>query len=48
VVDRLEAAREELSLSPVICWVDHGAMLPRDEVERTMRRFAEEVIPRLA
>ena len=48
VVDRLEAAREELSLSQIICWFDQGAMLPRAEVERTMRRFAEEVMPRLA
>jgi alkanesulfonate monooxygenase SsuD/methylene tetrahydromethanopterin reductase-like flavin-dependent oxidoreductase (luciferase family) len=48
VVDRLEAARGELSLSQIICWFDQGAMLPRAEVERTMRRFAEEVMPRLA
>ena len=43
-----QAAREELSLSQIICWFDQGAMLPRAEVERTMRRFAEEVMPRLA
>jgi len=48
VVDRLEAAREELNLSEIICWFDQGAMLPRAEVERTMRRFAEEVMPRIA
>ena len=36
-----QAAREELSLSQIICWFDQGAMLPRAEVERTMRRFAE-------
>ena len=29
------------SLSQIICWFDQGAMLPRAEVERTMRRFAE-------
>src|SRR5919201_1236269 len=38
VVDRLEAAREEFGLSQIICWFDQGNMLPRDEVERTMRR----------
>jgi hypothetical protein len=47
VVDRLEAAREELNLSQIICWFDQGAMLPRAEVERTMRRFAEDVMPRV-
>jgi alkanesulfonate monooxygenase SsuD/methylene tetrahydromethanopterin reductase-like flavin-dependent oxidoreductase (luciferase family) len=47
VVDRLQAAVEEFSLSQVICWFDQGAMLPRSEVERTMRCFAEQVMPKL-
>jgi alkanesulfonate monooxygenase SsuD/methylene tetrahydromethanopterin reductase-like flavin-dependent oxidoreductase (luciferase family) len=47
VIDRLQAAVEEFSLSQVICWFDQGAMLPRAEVERAMRRFAEQVIPKL-
>jgi alkanesulfonate monooxygenase SsuD/methylene tetrahydromethanopterin reductase-like flavin-dependent oxidoreductase (luciferase family) len=47
VVDRLQAAIEEFGLSQVICWFDQGAMLPRSEVERTMRRFAEQVMPKL-
>ena len=47
VVDRLQAAKEEFNLSQIICWFDQGAMLPRAEVERTMRTFAEEVMPKL-
>ena len=47
VVDRLRAARDEFSLSQIICWFDQGSMLPRAEVERTMRRFADEVMPKL-
>jgi alkanesulfonate monooxygenase SsuD/methylene tetrahydromethanopterin reductase-like flavin-dependent oxidoreductase (luciferase family) len=47
VVDRLQAAREEFGLSQFICWFDQGSMLPRAEVERTMRRFAEQVMPKL-
>jgi alkanesulfonate monooxygenase SsuD/methylene tetrahydromethanopterin reductase-like flavin-dependent oxidoreductase (luciferase family) len=48
VVDRLQAARDEFGLSQIICWFDQGAMLPRAEVERAMRRFADEVMPKLA
>jgi alkanesulfonate monooxygenase SsuD/methylene tetrahydromethanopterin reductase-like flavin-dependent oxidoreductase (luciferase family) len=47
VVDRLQAAIEQFSLSQVICWFDQGSMLPRAEVERAMRRFAEQVMPKL-
>jgi hypothetical protein len=47
VVDRLQAAREEFGLSQIICWFDQGAMLPRPEVERVMRAFAEQVMPKL-
>jgi alkanesulfonate monooxygenase SsuD/methylene tetrahydromethanopterin reductase-like flavin-dependent oxidoreductase (luciferase family) len=48
VVDRLQAARDEFGLSQIICWFDQGSMLPRDEVEATMRRFADHVMPKLA
>jgi alkanesulfonate monooxygenase SsuD/methylene tetrahydromethanopterin reductase-like flavin-dependent oxidoreductase (luciferase family) len=48
VADRLQAARDEFGLSQIICWFDQGSMLPRDEVERTMRRFADQVMPKLA
>jgi alkanesulfonate monooxygenase SsuD/methylene tetrahydromethanopterin reductase-like flavin-dependent oxidoreductase (luciferase family) len=48
VVDRLQRAKEEFSLSQIICWFDQGSMLPRAEVERVMRRFAEEVMPKLS
>jgi alkanesulfonate monooxygenase SsuD/methylene tetrahydromethanopterin reductase-like flavin-dependent oxidoreductase (luciferase family) len=47
VIDRLQAAIEEFALSQVICWFDQGSMLPRPEVERVMRRFADQVIPKL-
>jgi alkanesulfonate monooxygenase SsuD/methylene tetrahydromethanopterin reductase-like flavin-dependent oxidoreductase (luciferase family) len=47
VLDRLQAAREEFGLSQIICWFDQGNMLPRAEVERTMRVFADQVMPKL-
>ena len=47
VVDRLQAARDEFGLSQIICWFDQGAMLRRAEVERAMRRFTDEVMPKL-
>jgi alkanesulfonate monooxygenase SsuD/methylene tetrahydromethanopterin reductase-like flavin-dependent oxidoreductase (luciferase family) len=47
VVDRLQAARDEFGLSQIICWFDQGNALPRAEVERTMRAFAEQVMPKL-
>jgi hypothetical protein len=48
VLERLQAARDEFGLSQIICWFDQGSMLPRDEVERAMRRFADQVMPKLA
>jgi len=48
VVDKLQAAREEFSLSQIICWFDQGSMLPRAEAERTMRQFVDHVMPKLA
>src|SRR5215813_3177279 len=48
VVDRLQAAREEFGLSQIICWFDQGNMLPRAVVARTMRVFADYVMPKLA
>jgi alkanesulfonate monooxygenase SsuD/methylene tetrahydromethanopterin reductase-like flavin-dependent oxidoreductase (luciferase family) len=47
VVDRLQAARAEFGLSQIICWFDQGSTLPRAEVERVMRAFAEQVMPKL-
>jgi len=47
VVDRLQAAREEFGLSQIIGWFDQGSMLPREEAELAMRRFAEHVMPKL-
>jgi alkanesulfonate monooxygenase SsuD/methylene tetrahydromethanopterin reductase-like flavin-dependent oxidoreductase (luciferase family) len=48
VRDRLQTAREAFDLSQIICWFDQGSMLPREDVERAMRRFAEQVMPKLA
>src|SRR6267378_1151141 len=48
VIDRLQAARDDFGLAQIICWFDQGSMLARAEVERTMRRFADEVMPKLA
>ena len=47
VVDRLQAARDEFGHSQIICWFDQGSMLPRAEAERAMRRFTDEVMPKL-
>jgi alkanesulfonate monooxygenase SsuD/methylene tetrahydromethanopterin reductase-like flavin-dependent oxidoreductase (luciferase family) len=47
VVDRLQAARDEFGLSQIICWFDQGSMLPRAEVEAAMRRFADQVLPKV-
>jgi hypothetical protein len=43
-----QAARDEFGLSQIICWFDQGNTLSRAEVERTMRRFAEQIMPKLA
>jgi hypothetical protein len=48
VVDRLQRARDEFGLSQIIAWFDQGSMLPRAEVERAMRVFAGQVMPKLA
>ena len=48
VVDRVQAARDDFGLSQIICWFDQGNMLARAEVERTMRRFAEQVMPKVS
>jgi alkanesulfonate monooxygenase SsuD/methylene tetrahydromethanopterin reductase-like flavin-dependent oxidoreductase (luciferase family) len=47
VVDRLQAARDEFGLSQIIGWFDQGSKLPHAEVERTLRRFADQVMPKL-
>ena len=47
VVDRLQAVRDEFGLSQIIGWFDQGSRLPRDQVERSMQRFAETVMPKL-
>ena len=44
----LPAARDGFGLSQIVCWFDQGSTLPRAEVERAMRRFVEQVMPKLA
>src|SRR5882762_4382207 len=48
VIDRLQAARDDFGLAQIICWFDQGNTLPRAQVERTMRDFAERVMPKVA
>ena len=48
VIDRLQTVRDEFGLSQIIAWFDQGNALPRAEVERAMRVFAEQVMPKLA
>jgi len=47
IVDRLQAARDEFGLAQIIGWFDQGSQLPRAEVGRTLRRFADQVMPKL-
>jgi hypothetical protein len=48
VIERLQAAREDFDLSQIICWFDQGSMLPPQEVARTLRQFADEIMPKLS
>jgi alkanesulfonate monooxygenase SsuD/methylene tetrahydromethanopterin reductase-like flavin-dependent oxidoreductase (luciferase family) len=47
IVDRLQAARDEFGLTQIIGWFDQGSQLPRADVQRTLRRFADGVMPKL-
>jgi alkanesulfonate monooxygenase SsuD/methylene tetrahydromethanopterin reductase-like flavin-dependent oxidoreductase (luciferase family) len=46
VVERIEELREELNLQHLQVWSNFPAM-PHDEVMRSVRRFTEEVMPRI-
>lgn len=48
VADRLLAVRESVGFSTLGAWMNTGGRLPHERVLRSMRRFAERVIPRLA
>jgi len=47
VTDRLLQLREELGYSSLSVWMNEGAQIPHERVLRSMRLFAERVIPRL-
>jgi alkanesulfonate monooxygenase SsuD/methylene tetrahydromethanopterin reductase-like flavin-dependent oxidoreductase (luciferase family) len=47
VADRLLELREALGYSSLILWMNSGGRVPHERVIRSMRLFAERVIPRL-
>jgi len=47
VVDRFIELREALGFSSFSGWMNPGGHIPSDRVTRSMRPFAERVIPRL-
>lgn len=46
-IDRLQTVRDEFGLCQLICWFDQGNMLPMDEARQAMKRFADQVMPKL-
>jgi alkanesulfonate monooxygenase SsuD/methylene tetrahydromethanopterin reductase-like flavin-dependent oxidoreductase (luciferase family) len=46
-VERLQELRDTLGAARVICWFNVGGLLPHDAVLRSMRLFADAVIPAL-
>jgi alkanesulfonate monooxygenase SsuD/methylene tetrahydromethanopterin reductase-like flavin-dependent oxidoreductase (luciferase family) len=48
VVDRLAELRDALGLTSLAAWMNPGGQIPHERVLRSMRLFAERVIPRLA
>ncbi len=48
VADRLLELRETLGYSSLSLWMNSGGQVPHERVMRSMRLFAERVIPRLA
>jgi len=47
VADRLIELREALGFSSFSGWMNPGGQIPNERVTRSMRLFAERVIPRL-
>jgi alkanesulfonate monooxygenase SsuD/methylene tetrahydromethanopterin reductase-like flavin-dependent oxidoreductase (luciferase family) len=47
VVDRLGALRDKLGFSSFSGWMNPGGQIPHDRVTRSMRLFADRVMPRL-
>ena len=44
-VDKLNQFKEIYQPNELMCWFNTGGMLPHEEVERSMRLFAEKVMP---
>ena len=47
-VERLRALAEEFGMGRMICWFNPGGTLPHERVIRSMRLFADRVLPHLA
>jgi alkanesulfonate monooxygenase SsuD/methylene tetrahydromethanopterin reductase-like flavin-dependent oxidoreductase (luciferase family) len=47
VADRLIELREALGYSTLFVWMNSGGQVPHERVMRSMRLFAERVMPRL-
>ena len=47
VADRLLALRQALGYSTLSVWMNSGGQVPHERVMRSMRLFAERVMPRL-
>jgi hypothetical protein len=47
VVERLQQLRDELGLSGVVIEPNVGGGIPREQVARSVRLFAQEVAPKL-
>ena len=45
VIERLESFKERYNPQEIMCWFNIGGILTNDEVGRSMRLFAEEVMP---
>jgi alkanesulfonate monooxygenase SsuD/methylene tetrahydromethanopterin reductase-like flavin-dependent oxidoreductase (luciferase family) len=44
-IERIRWLRDEFQLSQLICWFNPGGLLPADTVQRSMSRFAAQVMP---
>jgi alkanesulfonate monooxygenase SsuD/methylene tetrahydromethanopterin reductase-like flavin-dependent oxidoreductase (luciferase family) len=47
VADRLRELRQALGYSTLSVWMNSGAQVPHERVMRSIRLFAERVMPRL-
>ena len=45
IIDKLESVKELLGANEFMCWFAAGGLMPNEDVQASMRLFAEEVIP---